>query len=109
MTPAEILQEIGQIRRMVQGKISDYDPNTQGRTYYNLSSYVGGKSTTHIREDQKPALEHLIGEHLRFRRLMKEYEEAVVRRTRAELGLPMRSPRPQPAAPEVGVQPSPPN
>lgn len=87
MTPEELLQEISQIRRMVQGHICSYASNDAHRTYHNLSSYVGGKRTTHVRRDQRAALQHLLDEHKRFRRLVAQYERAIIRRTRAELKL----------------------
>lgn len=90
MTPEEILRDIGKIRRMVQGKISTYTPLGRDRKYYNLSSYVGGKRTTQVRKDQILPLQALLDEHKRFRDLVKQYEEAIIERTRAELGLPIK-------------------
>lgn len=90
MTPEEILEQIVQIREMVEGSISPYGSNDARRTYHNLSSYVGGKNTKNVREDQIPRLEHLIKEHKRFRDLVKAYELAIIRRTRAELGIPLK-------------------
>ena len=86
-TPEEMLREISQIRRMIQGRICAYTAQNTGRKYFNLSSYVGGKVTQHVPKDQRAALQRLIDKHKRFRRLVAQYEKAISRRTRGELGL----------------------
>lgn len=101
MEPEEILQQIAAIRQMVQGSISPYNSNNAHRTHRNLSSYVGGKTTTHVRPEQIETLQHLINEHRRFRKLVNQYQEAVIRRTRAELGIPLRDPEPEPDQPQA--------
>lgn len=88
MNPKQILEKIGKIRRMERGSITErHKENRNGETvtYYNHNIYENGVTRAiYVAASEAPALRKLIEAHRRFRQLVKEYADLIIKETRLE-------------------------
>jgi hypothetical protein len=83
----EILEEISKINRMERGSVSPYKRSTEhGEVlFYNHNVYEGKKTKTrHVRTDELEELQAQIEAYKRFRQLISEYEDLIIKETRNE-------------------------
>ena len=83
-TPESILNAIAQIQRLDRGTVSIIRQGPAG-PYYNHQCYEQGRNTSrYVPREQVPALKEAIEGYQRFEKLLEQYVELVVSRTRAE-------------------------
>lgn len=85
---ANLLRRIGAIRRMERGSLSENTrSSSRGRyVFYSHNTWENGKSVTrYVPREKLEEMQSLIDAHREFERLVKQYEDLIVRRTRAEL------------------------
>lgn len=84
MTPEKLLEKIASIQWMERGSIALNKPWINGG-FFNHTVYENGKSRTrYVREDEIDELKVLIAAHNQFKELVRQYEDLVIQRTRAE-------------------------
>jgi hypothetical protein len=94
-TPESILNAIAQIQRLDRGTVSIIRQGPEG-PYYNHQCYEQGRNTSrYVPREQVPALKEAIEGYQRFEKLLEQYVELVVSRTRTERqsGSKKKSPR----------------
>jgi hypothetical protein len=83
-TPESILQDIAQIQRLDRGTLNVIRQGPQG-PYYNHQSYEEGRNVSRYVPGQQVAdLKEAIEGYRRFQRLVEQYVEIMVEKTRAE-------------------------
>jgi hypothetical protein len=83
-TPESILNDIAQIQRMDRGSVSIIRQGPEG-SYYNHQCYEQGRNTSrYVPREQVPALQEAIEGYHRFEKLMEQYVQLMISRTRAE-------------------------
>lgn len=96
LTRESILQAIAQIQRLDRGTVSVIRQGPQG-PYYNHQCYEKGRNVSRYVPTQQVAdLQEAIADHRRFQKLVEQYVQLVVARTRAErtAGVKKKTPRP---------------
>jgi hypothetical protein len=95
-TPESILQQIAHIQRLDRGTMSVIRQGPQG-AYYNHQCYEQGKNVSrYVPADQVAQLQAALEGHHQFKRLVDQYVELMVQKTRAEraAGAKKKTPRP---------------
>ena len=95
-TPESILQQIARIQHLDRGTMSVIRQGPQG-AYYNHQCYEQGKNVSrYVPADQVAQLQAALEGHHQFKRLVDQYVELMVQKTRAEraAGAKKKTPRP---------------
>ena len=95
-TPEAILTQLTQIQRLERGSVSVIRQGPRG-PYYNHQCYENGRHVSrYVPQAQVAELQAAIQSYQEFQRLMAQYVELLIERTRAErqAGLKKKSPRP---------------
>ena len=93
-TPESILQDIAQIQRLDRGTLNVIRQGPQG-SYYNHQCYEAGRNVSRYVPGQQVAdLKEAIEGYRRFQKLVAQYVELMVEKTRAErqAGLKKKTP-----------------
>jgi hypothetical protein len=89
MNPENLLQEIAKIRRMERGSIALNKPHGRSE-FYNHTVYERNSSgnsmsrTRYVRKDEIEELKGLIASYQKFKKLVSQYEDMIIKQTRAE-------------------------
>ena len=82
--PVGLLQEIANIERMEPGKLCVMGQGKEG-PYYNLQCRENGKSVSrYVPRDHVEAVKENTRNHRKFRRLVDQYAQEIITRTRKE-------------------------
>ena len=95
-SPQSILNEIAQIQRMDRGALSVIRQGPQG-AYYNHQCYEKGRNVSrYVPREQVADLKEAIEGYHQFQRLVEQYVQLLVEKTRAEraAGAKKKTPRP---------------
>jgi len=85
LTPARLVEQIGEIQRMERGKLSVMRRGPD-HTHFKLQAWENGKNySRHVSEDQAPAVREAIDGYHKFQELTGRYAQQVIEKTRAEL------------------------
>jgi hypothetical protein len=83
-TPESILQNIAQLHRLDRGSVSVIRHGPDG-PYYNHQCYENGRNVSrYVPGDQVADLKEAIKSHRQFQKLVEQYVQLMVERTRAE-------------------------
>lgn len=96
ITPQSLLHQIAQIKHMERGKLCLLRQGPDG-PYYNHQTWDKGKNVSrYVPREQVPAVQEAIAGYAQFQKLVQEYVQLMVQRTRAEqaAGLKKKNPRP---------------
>ena len=82
---AQLLQQIGQIKRMERGKLTLMCEGPQG-PHYKLQAWEHGKNVSrHVSRDQADTVQEALEGYRQYQNLTEQYAQAVIDQTRAEL------------------------
>jgi len=85
MQPAQLLQQIAQIKRMERGKLSLMSEGPEG-PHYKLQTWENRKNVSrHVSRDQVPLVQEALQGYRTFQDLIQQYAQSVIDQTRAEL------------------------
>jgi hypothetical protein len=96
LTPEELLRRIGEIRLMERCRVTAQKyvkADGEASVYYAIQPWDNQAQKTksiRVRKDQREALESAYKAHQHFRKLVRQYEDQIIWRTRAELGISRR-------------------
>src|SRR5271154_7086893 len=103
ITPQALLQQIAQIQHMERGKLCVLREGPHG-PYHNHQTWEQGKNVSrYVPQDQVAALQQAIAGYAHFQRLMEQYAQLPIQKSRAELaaGLKKKSQRPSSSSPRI--------
>jgi len=84
LTPQSLLQKISQIQHLDRGTVSVLRQGPQG-PYYNHQCYENGRNVSrYVPQEQVPDLKAAIDGYHRVQKLMAQYVQLLVEKTRAE-------------------------
>lgn len=95
-TPEAILHQLAQIQRLERGTVSVIRQGPSG-PYYNHQCYENGRHVSrYVPQAQVAELKAAIQAYQDFQRLMEQYVQRLIEKTRAErqAGLKKKTPRP---------------
>ena len=85
MTPQLLLQQIAQIQHMERGKLCVMRQGPQG-PYYNHQTWEKGRNISrYVPQEQVAPLQEAIAGYEQFHKLVEQYIQLMVDKTRAEL------------------------
>ena len=83
--PAQLLQQIAQIKRMERGKLTLMSEGPQG-PHYKLQAWENGKNVSrHVSRDQAQLVQEALEGYRTYQDLTQQYAQNVIDQTRAEL------------------------
>jgi len=84
-SPQSLLQQIAQIQHLERGKLCVIRHGPDG-PYYNHQTWEKGKNLSrYVPRDQVPAVQAAIAGYQQVQRLMEQYVQQMVAKTRAEI------------------------
>jgi hypothetical protein len=94
-TPQSLLQQLAQIQHMDRGSVCVIRQGPGG-PYYNHQCHEQGRNVSrYVPREQVPALKEAIEGYHRFERLMGQYVQLMVDKTRAERQAGLKKKRPR--------------